>query len=42
MKKGKLYAKYYKKDDRRISAWRSDGDVTFGEIVREFMNRYKR
>lgn len=38
MKKGGLYKRYYKRDKKRISAWRSDGDLTLGEITDEFMN----
>jgi hypothetical protein len=38
MKKGGLYKRYYSKDKKRISAWRSDRDVTMGEITTEYMN----
>lgn len=38
MKRGGLYKRYYQKDQKRISAWRSDGDVTLGSITDEFMN----
>ena len=38
MKRGGLYKRFYKRDQKSISAWRSDGDVTLGEITDEFMN----
>ena len=38
MRRDQLFQRYYQNDAHSISAWRSDRNVTFGEIVSEYMN----
>ena len=38
MKRNNLFNKHFEKDDKKISAWRSDRPVTIGEIASEYMN----
>jgi hypothetical protein len=38
MRRDQLFQRHYQNDQHSISAWRSDGPVTLGEIVSEYMD----
>ena len=37
MNSKRRYQRYYAKDKIRIPAWRSEADITLGDIAREYM-----
>ena len=38
MRRGRLFKRYYKRDNKRVAAWRGDGSVSLSSIYTEYLN----